>query len=82
VSQSGFDLTSAQKDRLEQLNALLSEMSNGISKEELWINSALKNRHEWEDVRDLAKGILEDFNWELDNPPFDLNQYIRSSNRK
>jgi hypothetical protein len=80
-SQNNFDLTSAQKDYLEDLDALLREMSSDRSKEELWTDSALTNRHEWKIVRDLAKRILDEFNWELDKPPFDRNNYVRSSNR-
>ena len=57
-------------------------MSKEISKEELWTDNALRDRHEWEEVRNLAKEILEEINWELDEPPVDRNQYVRSSNQK
>ena len=82
VAQNSFDLTSSQKESLAHLDALLSNMSKGIFTEELWTDNALRDRHEWEEVRSLAKETLKEFNWALDEPPVDRNQYVRSSNQK
>jgi hypothetical protein len=67
-------------DQLEALQAIdfrLDTMSRGGSEfdEELWSDSALDSRREWEELRSLARAALTRLGWPVDVPPLDRSMY-------
>jgi hypothetical protein len=78
VIQNGL-ITSKQKALLEQLDALLEQMSSVAMKDNLWSTNALQEREEWATVRNLVTKILQEFSWTPEKPPVARSQYIRSS---
>jgi hypothetical protein len=59
-------LTDLQRSTLVALDALTTGMS-GPHNAELWTTDALQCRPEWEEVRRLARTILEAFQWPIED---------------
>jgi hypothetical protein len=62
-----FALTDEQQSALNALVARLNEMSERHERDvELWTDEGLQRRPEWEEVRRVARKILELFEWPME----------------
>ena len=78
VLQAENKFSDHQRKLLVNLDSYLSKISNDHLKEKLWTRSALQEMEEWKQVRDFAKEILVELNWEIDLPPVNRNHYVHS----
>ena len=62
---------------LKELDQYFNDIS-GESNADLWTEQELKNRNEWEFVREKAKAILVVFGWDLENPPDYKHEYVKA----
>jgi hypothetical protein len=64
-------LTAEQRDALAAIERKLGEMSRFGREYDaaLWTDAALATDPQWDDVRRLAVGALEQFGWPADVPP-------------
>jgi hypothetical protein len=60
-------ITNEQKKSLEILDSELAAMS-GEENKELWTEEALLQNPRWENIRELSKKVLKEFNWKDGKP--------------
>ena len=63
--QGAPPLTVEQRSALTSLNARLNRMS-AEHDADLWTEDSLRCRPEWDEVRDEARRILDNFGWSID----------------
>jgi|WetSurMetagenome_2_1015567.scaffolds.fasta_scaffold514040_1 hypothetical protein len=74
IDNRTIKLTSEQLGAIQIINKELSLMSEDKS---LWTEQSLKDRKEWQIIRDLAKNAIKLFNWENCPPPKNRNKYVQ-----
>lgn len=73
----GGQISTEQKSRIEELDAILDQMS---SNKELWTIEALEQDPEWHRVRKLAGSILASLGMERRKPMLFWLQYVEPDN--
>lgn len=70
LSSGEMQLMDEQRERLAALYDRLLQMS-GSDNAELWTDDALRNRTEWEDIRQQARILLDLFGWPMAGDDFE-----------
>ncbi len=68
-------LTANQLSSLAALNEKLDWLSN--KEREYWSDRAVCHSDEWEEIRGLARKVLESFQWPEEIPPSHANEFRR-----
>jgi len=70
------DLNDQEITILNRINSILENKSQEVEKS-FWTDVALKTNDGWEQIRSLSKEALEIFNWPLEKPPVEKNEFIQ-----
>ena len=78
LSNPEYQMTDWQRTLLLRLNHTLEQMS-GEGNQSLWTEQALRNRPEWQRVREQAEAALATFQWGVERLPSYKHEYIQGT---
>lgn len=70
----GADLGPDQQSSLRALDEKLAWLTKR-GKEE-WTDHAVRESHEWQEIRSLAARVLNTFGWPMETPPSHADEYV------
>jgi hypothetical protein len=74
LHNSQTDLTTDQRSALTALNEKLGHLT--AEGKQHWNDEAVRTSRAWQEVRNLAKLVLEAFGWPAETPPSHADEYV------
>jgi hypothetical protein len=74
------DMSDSQRSQIEKLDQLICVMS-GPENLDFWIDDALSERIEWDEIRLAARDVAHAFGWPIVPPPPSPDLYVGPSDK-